>query len=87
MLTNFYNTNGVFIGGGQIGGNDQIGSFVIGGEWDFDWPQATRTRRSWFLGSFAAIAAASPSSPFAPATAGPPLSFLDQSLASTTVTG
>src|SRR5580693_9057570 len=29
--------NGVFIGGGQIGGNYQIGQFVIGGEWDFDW--------------------------------------------------
>jgi outer membrane immunogenic protein len=27
----------VFIGGGQIGGNYQIGQFVIGGEWDFDW--------------------------------------------------
>ena len=39
-LTNFNNNNsgnGVFIGGGQIGGNYQIGSFVIGGEWDFDW--------------------------------------------------
>jgi outer membrane immunogenic protein len=31
------NNNGVFIGGGQIGGNYQIGQFVIGGEWDFDW--------------------------------------------------
>ena len=39
FLTNFNNdgNNGVFIGGGQIGGNYQIGSFVIGGEWDFDW--------------------------------------------------
>ena len=40
LLTNFNNNNsgnGVFIGGGQIGGNYQIGSFVIGGEWDFDW--------------------------------------------------
>ena len=38
FLTNFNNTNNaVFIGGGQIGGNYQIGSFVIGGEWDFDW--------------------------------------------------
>jgi outer membrane immunogenic protein len=40
FLTNFNNTNnnnGVFIGGGQIGGNYQIGRFVIGGEWDFDW--------------------------------------------------
>jgi outer membrane immunogenic protein len=39
FLTNFNNdgNNGVFIGGGQIGGNYQIGSFVIGAEWDFDW--------------------------------------------------
>jgi outer membrane immunogenic protein len=39
FLTNFNNSNsnGVFIGGGQIGGNYQIGQFVIGGEWDFDW--------------------------------------------------
>jgi outer membrane immunogenic protein len=40
FLTNFNNNNnnnGVFIGGGQIGGNYQIGSFVVGGEWDFDW--------------------------------------------------
>jgi outer membrane immunogenic protein len=38
FLTNFNNNNnGVFIGGGQIGGNYQIGQFVIGGEWDFDW--------------------------------------------------
>jgi outer membrane immunogenic protein len=38
FLTNFNNSsNAVFIGGGQIGGNYQIGSFVIGGEWDFDW--------------------------------------------------
>jgi outer membrane immunogenic protein len=38
FLTNFNNNNnGVFIGGGQIGGNYQIGGFVIGGEWDFDW--------------------------------------------------
>jgi outer membrane immunogenic protein len=37
FLTNFNGNNGVFIGGGQIGGNYQIGSFVIGGEWDFDW--------------------------------------------------
>ncbi len=36
--TNFNNAgSGVFIGGGQIGGNYQIGQFVIGGEWDFDW--------------------------------------------------
>jgi outer membrane immunogenic protein len=38
FLTPFNNNNnGVFIGGGQIGGNYQIGQFVIGGEWDFDW--------------------------------------------------
>jgi outer membrane immunogenic protein len=38
FLTNFgNNNNAVFIGGGQIGGNYQIGQFVIGGEWDFDW--------------------------------------------------
>jgi outer membrane immunogenic protein len=38
FATNFNgNNNGVFIGGGQIGGNYQIGQFVIGGEWDFDW--------------------------------------------------
>jgi len=36
--TSFNNGNvGVFIGGGQIGGNYQIGQFVVGGEWDFDW--------------------------------------------------
>jgi outer membrane immunogenic protein len=37
FLTNFNGNNEVFIGGGQIGGNYQIGGFVIGGEWDFDW--------------------------------------------------
>ena len=38
FLTNFNNNNnGVFIGGGQIGGYYQIGQFVIGGEWEFDW--------------------------------------------------
>jgi len=38
VVTNFNNgNNGVFIGGGQIGGNYQIGQFVIGAEWDFDW--------------------------------------------------
>jgi outer membrane immunogenic protein len=37
FLTNFNNNDkGAFIGGGQIGGNYQIGRFVIGGEWDFD---------------------------------------------------
>ena len=39
FLTNFSNggNNGVFIGGGQIGVNYQVGNFVIGGEWDVDW--------------------------------------------------
>ena len=39
LLTNFNNNsnNRVFIGGGQFGVNYQIGNFVIGGEWDFDW--------------------------------------------------
>ena len=39
LLTSFNSNanNGVFMAGGQIGGNYQIGSFVIGGEWDFDW--------------------------------------------------
>jgi outer membrane immunogenic protein len=36
FLTNFNNNNGVFIGGGQIGANYQIGNFVIGSEADFD---------------------------------------------------
>ena len=37
--TNFNNNNnnGRFIGGGQVGVNYQVGQFVIGGEWDFDW--------------------------------------------------
>jgi outer membrane immunogenic protein len=37
FLTDFTNNRSVFVGGGQIGGNYQIGNFVIGGEWDFDW--------------------------------------------------
>jgi outer membrane immunogenic protein len=38
LLTNFNNgSNGAFLAGGQIGGNYQIGNFVIGGEWDADW--------------------------------------------------
>ena len=39
LLTNFNNggNNGTFIGGGQFGVNYQVGNFVIGGEWDFDW--------------------------------------------------
>ena len=49
FLTNFYNSNGVFIGGGQMGGNYQIGNFVIGGEWDFDWAPNNKDTRS--LGS------------------------------------
>jgi outer membrane immunogenic protein len=31
------NSNGFFIGGGQIGANYQISAFVIGAEADFDW--------------------------------------------------
>ena len=35
---NFTNGNSAsFVGGGQVGGNYQIGSFVIGAEADFDW--------------------------------------------------
>jgi outer membrane immunogenic protein len=35
---NFNNGNsGSFLGGGQVGGNYQIGAFVIGAEADFDW--------------------------------------------------
>ena len=30
-------SNGVFIGGGQVGGNYQFGSFVVGADMDFDW--------------------------------------------------
>jgi outer membrane immunogenic protein len=30
-------SDGVFIGGGQIGGNFQFDRFVIGAEWDIDW--------------------------------------------------
>lgn len=30
-------SNATFLGGGQIGGNYQIGAFVIGAEADFDW--------------------------------------------------
>jgi len=50
FLTNFNNTsNGVFIGGGQIGGNYQIGQFVIGGEWDFDWAANTNNNAGVFV--------------------------------------
>ena len=35
---NFTNGNSAsFVGGGQFGGNYQIGSFVVGAEADFDW--------------------------------------------------
>ena len=43
VTENFFGTtfnngsNGVFIAGGQIGGNYQFGSFVVGAEADFDW--------------------------------------------------
>jgi outer membrane immunogenic protein len=30
-------TNGVFIGGGQLGLNAQFSNFIVGVEWDFDW--------------------------------------------------
>jgi outer membrane immunogenic protein len=47
FLTNFNNNNtGVFIGGGQIGGNYQIGQFVIGGEWDFDLATTNNNNRA-----------------------------------------
>jgi outer membrane immunogenic protein len=36
-FNSYQNTSAVFIGGGQIGGNYQIGNFVVGGEWDIDW--------------------------------------------------
>jgi outer membrane immunogenic protein len=36
-FNNNNNNNGRFIGGGQVGVNYQVGQFVIGGEWDFDW--------------------------------------------------
>jgi outer membrane immunogenic protein len=36
--TSFNNGNsGAVMGGGQVGANYQVGQFVIGGEWDFDW--------------------------------------------------
>jgi outer membrane immunogenic protein len=70
FLTNFYNSNGVFIGGGQMGGNYQIGNFVIGGEWDFDWAPNNKNTRVLVPG-FAATVAALPSLPFAPASTGP----------------
>src|SRR6516165_8557878 len=43
------NNNGVFIGGGQIGGNYQIGQFVIGGEWDFDWAANNNNNTGVFI--------------------------------------
>jgi outer membrane immunogenic protein len=51
LLTNFNNNNnnGVFIGGGQIGGNYQIGNFVIGGEWDFDWAANNNNNTGVFI--------------------------------------
>jgi outer membrane immunogenic protein len=44
------NNNGRFIGGGQIGGNYQIGQFVIGGEWDFDWASNNNNNNAVFIG-------------------------------------
>jgi outer membrane immunogenic protein len=51
-------------------GNYQIGNFVIGGEWDFDWAR-DNNNRVLFPGA-GAIVAAFPSLPFAPASAGLP---------------
>jgi outer membrane immunogenic protein len=31
------NSNGVFVGGGQVGFNYQVSDFVLGAEFDFDW--------------------------------------------------
>jgi len=39
-------SNGVFIGGGQIGGNYQVGNFVRGVEGDFDWAANNKTTNS-----------------------------------------
>jgi outer membrane immunogenic protein len=49
FLTNFSNNRSVFIGGGQIGGNYQIGNFVIGGEWDFDWAANNNNSAAVFI--------------------------------------
>ena len=72
FLRNFYNTSGLFIGGGQMGGNYQIGKFVIGGEWDFDW--AGNHNPQVLVPGFGTIAAAAAlaSLPFAPAPTPPP---------------
>ena len=43
------NNNGRFIGGGQVGVNYQVGQFVIGGEWDFDW--AGNNTGGWLVGA------------------------------------
>lgn len=60
FLTNFnQNNNGAFIGGGQIGGNYQIGSFVIGGEWDFDWATNNNNTAGVFIPSVGNIAVTS----------------------------
>src|SRR5215831_5724004 len=53
FLTSFNNgNNGRFIGGGQIGGNYQIGQFVIGGEWDFDWVSNNNNNNANNVGVF-----------------------------------
>jgi outer membrane immunogenic protein len=50
LLTNFNNgNNGAFIAGGQVGGNYQIGQFVIGGEWDFDWAANSNSGNGVFV--------------------------------------
>jgi len=72
FLRDYYNTSGLFIGGGQMGGNYQIGKFVIGGEWDFDW--AANHNPQVLVPGFGTIAAAAAlaSLPFAPAPTPPP---------------
>jgi outer membrane immunogenic protein len=51
FLTNFNNNgnNGAFIGGGQVGVNYQVGNFVIGGEWDFDWASNHNNNNGVFI--------------------------------------
>ena len=44
--TNFNNDRAVFIGGGQIGVNYQIGQFVVGAEWDGDWAANNNNSRA-----------------------------------------
>jgi outer membrane immunogenic protein len=60
FLDNFNNgNNSRFIGGGQIGGNYQIGNFVIGGEWDFDWASNNNNGTGVFIPGVGNIAVTS----------------------------